>query len=91
MGTGTFRPVAKRRDSRWSPCHHDWEDEDDDGVTVRGYDLPRDHPMHVMFLDYYLDMGVPEDFYWYTLEVAPPERIHRMSDEEILVYEMATD
>ncbi len=47
--------------------------------------------MHVMFLDYYLDMGVPEDFYWYTLEVAPPERIHWMSDEEILVYEMATD
>ncbi len=47
--------------------------------------------MHVMFLDYCLDMGVPEDFYWCTLEVAPPERIHRVSDEEILVYEMATD
>ena len=70
---------------------HDWEDEDDADVTVRGFDLPRDHPMHVMFLDYYRDMGVPASFYWYTLEVAPPERIHWMSDEEILVYEMATD
>ncbi|MCJ7752932.1 MAG: hypothetical protein MUP13_00065 [Thermoanaerobaculales bacterium] len=70
---------------------HDWEDEDDDDVTVRGFDLPRDHPMHAMFLDYYRDMEIPEAFYWYTLEVAPPERIHWMSDEEILVYEMATD
>ena len=62
---------------------HDWEDEDANDVTVRGLDMPRDHPMHVKFLDYYRDMRIPEDFYWYTLEVAPPERIHWMSDEEI--------
>ncbi len=69
---------------------HDWEDEDVNDVTVRGRDLPRNHRMHTMFLDYYRDMGVPEDFYWYTLKVAPPERIHWMTDEEILVYDMAT-
>ena len=69
---------------------HDWEDEDVHHMTVRGSDMPRDHPMHVQFLDYYRDMGIPEDFYWFTLEIAPPERMHWMSDEEIQLYELAT-
>jgi len=47
--------------------------------------------MHVMFVDSYRDMGIQEAFYWHTLAVAPSERIHWMSDEKILVYEMATD
>ena len=42
---------------------HDCENEYENDVTVRGYDLPRDHPMHIMFVDYYRDMGIQEAFY----------------------------
>ena len=43
-----------------------------------------------MFLEYYREMDVPEDFYWFTLDAAPPERIHWMSDDEILVFGLVT-
>lgn len=62
---------------------HDWEDEDENDVTVRGAEVPRGHEMHTKFLHYYQYIGVPEEFYWFTLKVAPPERIHWMSEEEI--------
>jgi hypothetical protein len=69
---------------------HDWEDEDVDGVTVRGDDLPPNHEMHTMFLEYYRDMGVPEAFYWFTLEAAPPERIHWMTEAEMEHFGLTT-
>ena len=50
-----------------------------------------DHESHAMFLDFYREMEIPEDFYWFTLEAAPPQRIHWMSDEEILLYDLVTD
>ena len=43
-----------------------------------------------MFLDFYADMGTPEDFYWYTLEAAPPDDIHWMTPEELIRFRMTS-
>jgi len=78
---------------RWiGPCAklgvHSWDEDGEDGSLLLGNEVPRDHEIHRMFLEYYEEMGIPAEFYWFTLDAAPPERIHWMSDEEILRYEM---
>ena len=55
-----------------------------------GNEIPRDDPVHRLYLDYYRDMGIPEAFYWFTLEAAPPEDIHWMSEAEMARYRIAT-
>lgn len=54
-------------------------------------DFPRDHEEHKKYLDYYEEMQIPAEFYWYTLEAAPPEDIHWMTAEEIKRYMVTTD
>ena len=53
------------------------------GKRVEGIDVPRGAPEHQMYLDYYREMGVPEAFYWFTLNAAPADDIHWMSPEEM--------
>ena len=60
---------------------HSWSD----GV-VEGADLEMDAPVHSLYLEYYNEMGIPEDFYWFTLEAAPYDGIHEMTREEMLQY-----
>ena len=36
-------------------------------------------------------MGIPEAFYWFTLEAAPPEGMHWMTEEEMKKYGIYTD
>ena len=55
-----------------------------------GSDIPRDDPSHRLFLDYYRDMGIPEAFYWFTLDAAPPEDMHWMTEAELTLYRIAT-
>ena len=69
---------------------HSWDEDGPDGGIIYGNEVPRDDPSHTMFLDYYREMEVPEDFYWFTLDAAPAARIHWMSDEEILVFGLVT-
>ncbi|WP_152558771.1 COG3904 family protein [Endozoicomonas numazuensis] len=52
--------------------------------------LPRTDPEHQEHLQYYKEMGIPADFYWYTLEAAPSDDIHWMTQEEIKRYKVAT-
>lgn len=65
---------------------HSWDEDGPDGGIILGNEVSRDHELHEMFLEFYREMGIPEDFYWFTLEAAPPQRIHWMSDEEIVFY-----
>merc|ERR1719356_1838214 len=55
---------------------HSWEG--DEGV---GSELPKDHPSHKLFLDFYKDVCIPEEFYWQTLEPGLP--MYWISEEEI--------
>jgi len=45
---------------------HSWEDKQN-GKWIDGNDLPKDHPSHDMYLDFYASVCIPEDFYWETL------------------------
>lgn len=48
-----------------------------------GAELSRDDEAHDLYLDFYDQMGIPQEFYWYTLEVADADDIHWMSPAEI--------
>ncbi len=60
---------------------HSWA-----GGSLEGSELPRDDPEHELYLDYYAEMGVPEAFYWFTLDAASARDIHWMTQEELLTY-----
>jgi len=70
---------------------HSWNEDGPDGGIILGNEVPKDHELHAMFLEFYREMGIPEDFYWFTLEAAPPQRIHWMSDEEIVLYTLVME
>ena len=56
------------------------------GSGEAGWELPENHPDHRPYLDYYESMGIPADFYWFTLTSAPPDGMHIMSEEELARY-----
>jgi pimeloyl-ACP methyl ester carboxylesterase len=66
---------------------HSW----DDGSGKAALDYPRDHQVHVSYLDYYKAIGITTDFYWYTLEAAPAEGNHWMTSDEMIKYKVLTD
>ena len=66
---------------------HSWST----GGSEAGNTLPRDHPEHELYLDYYRDIDIDEDFYWFTLQAAPPDDIHWMTEEEMTQYAVHTD
>lgn len=65
---------------------HSWAT--DDGVN--GDDLDRNDPQHQLYLNYYDDIGVDEDFYWFTLQAAPPDDFHIMTPGELEQYGFET-
>ena len=87
-GTDLFLSGARRIVERGALVGvHSWADS---GGT-NGDDLPRDDPEHELFLDYYRQLEIPEDFYWFTLESAPPEDMHWMSEAEMERYAIHTE
>lgn len=57
---------------------------------VSAADLPRDDPEHEPYLEYFEAIGIPADFYWFTLQAAPPEGIHYLTPEEMVRYDVVT-
>ena len=53
--------------------------------------LPKDHRDHAKYLNYYKIIDIPVDFYWFTLEAAPPSEVHWMKEDELRKYEVYTD
>ncbi|MCW7553684.1 hypothetical protein NX722_13805 [Endozoicomonas gorgoniicola] len=53
--------------------------------------LPRNHIEHQKYLRYYKEMGIPDEFYWYTLESAPSNDMHWMTSSEIKKYNITTE
>lgn len=58
---------------------HSWSDSD----GVRGIDLPNSDQRHQPFIDYYQEMGLSSDFYFFAVRAASPELVHWMTDTEI--------
>ncbi len=55
-----------------------------------GADVPKGDPAHELYLSFYKEVGIPEEFYWFTLSAAGPDDIHWMSAEEINRYGLST-
>ncbi len=66
---------------------HSWSG----GVGEEGAEIPRDDPEHLKYLEYYREMGIPDEFYWYTLEAASADDIHWMTNDELARYSMLTE
>ncbi|MBP0014588.1 MAG: hypothetical protein J7525_15925 [Roseofilum sp. SID3] len=86
-GTDLFL-AGVQRDIQQGACLgvHSWGD----GDSLDGRDFPRDADVHQPYLDYYSDMGIPQDFYWFTLEKAPVDGMHWMLPSEIQQYMLET-
>ena len=70
---------------------HSWAASDGPSAEQEtGSDIPRDHPDHQLYLNFYDKVGIPEDFYWFTLESAGPDDIHWMAEDEINRYGLST-
>ncbi|MEM7085023.1 MAG: M28 family peptidase [Bacteroidota bacterium] len=65
---------------------HSWSDGEQGGNQY-----PKDHPDHALYLEYYAAMEIPASFYWYTLDAAPAEEIHWMTQNEMFAYEVLTN
>lgn len=64
---------------------HSWADSDGN----EGGSISPDDARHDIFLDYYAEMDIVEDFYWFTLKAAPAESLHIMTETELDQYEFA--
>ena len=53
---------------------------------MEGADLPEDARVHDLYLDYYEDMGISTDFYWFTLNAASYDGMHEMTRAEMVQY-----
>lgn len=65
---------------------HSWAS----GDGINGDEIPRGHPEHQIYLDYYKAIDIDEDFYWFTLQAAPPDDFHIMTADELDEYGFAT-
>jgi len=65
---------------------HSWSDGEKDGS-----EFPKEDEVHTIYLDYYKEMGIDTEFYWYTLDAASAENIHWMTESEILKYKILTE
>lgn len=66
---------------------HSWASSD----GREGGELDMDDSEHDLFLNYYEEIGVNPDFYWFTLEAAPAADIHIMTSDELDTYGFATN
>lgn len=65
---------------------HAWSD----GSLTRAENLNIADPVHAVYVNFYLEMGVPERFYWFSLDAAPAERVYFLSPEETYDFKLAT-
>ena len=64
---------------------HSWGGAGESGATV-----PRNDESHQMYLEYGRQMGLPDDFYWFTIDAASPQDIHWMTRSEMKQYGLLT-
>lgn len=63
---------------------HAWSETTYTGKDMSGDTLTKDSPEHDMYLDYFREVDCPESFYWFTLQAAPADGMHRMTETELV-------
>jgi len=66
---------------------HSWAD----GDGVEGGKISRTSDEHQIYLDYFGAVACPVAFYWFTLEAAPADSMHYMTETELIKYQVATE
>lgn len=66
---------------------HAWSD----GTRLKATNLNVADPIHATYVNFYLEMGVPERFYWFSLDAAPADRVYFLSPEEVYDFQLATE
>lgn len=69
---------------------HAWAGDDGNGNAVQANQFPRDSMEHAGFLSYYRDIGISADFYWFTLDAAPPDGMYYMTRAEMMQFNVFT-
>ncbi|MCY4441313.1 MAG: alpha/beta hydrolase [Deltaproteobacteria bacterium] len=64
---------------------HSWSDGSATGDTIA-----REAEAHRIYLDYYRALAIDQEFYWFTLQAAPADRVHWMNDSEMTMYSVYT-
>ncbi|MGB3600280.1 MAG: alpha/beta hydrolase [Marinomonas sp.] len=66
---------------------HAWSD----NVGTVANKLNKMNPVHATYVNFYLEMGVPERFYWFSIQAAPASRVYFLSPEEMYDYQLVTE
>ncbi|WP_048059187.1 COG3904 family protein [Methanococcus vannielii] len=66
---------------------HSWSNNIIDDASI----LPKNHPYHKVYLDYFEEMGISDEFYWFMIESAPSFRMHYMTEYELKKYGLITN
>lgn len=66
---------------------HAWSD----NIGTRASKLNKRNPVHATYVNFYLEMGIPERFYWFSIEAAPANRVYFLSSEEMYDYQLVTE
>ncbi|REG79536.1 alpha/beta hydrolase [Marinomonas pollencensis] len=66
---------------------HAWSD----NIGTQANSLNKVNPVHATYVNFYLEMGVSERFYWFSIQAAPANRIYFLSSEEIYDYQLVTE
>lgn len=61
-----------------------------DTAGYSAQEVPADHPGHAHFIEYYAQMGLPDTYYWFTVNAAPPDGMHTLTPPEMNEYGLVT-
>jgi len=81
--------IQRTRDVNTQIGVHSWA-----GGNETATDFPVGHANHLPYIDYYVSVGFTqqqaEDFYYFTINAAPADDIHWMTEAEITQYSLIT-
>jgi hypothetical protein len=82
--------INRTRESGTKIGVHAWS-----GANATATDFPVGHEYHLPYINYYVYVGFTqqqaEDFYYFTINAAPADDVHWMTEEEIAKYNLITD
>lgn len=58
--------------------------------TTDGRDVPQDDAAHQEYVDFYTDIDINPDFYWFTLQAADADNMHYVSKADMANFGMVT-
>jgi len=65
---------------------HSWKN----NVITDASKIPRDDPVHKPYIDYFNEMGISDEFYWFMISSAPSFGMYYLTDYDIEKYGLVT-